>query len=1322
MGQMNSSGIDTNESVTPRAWVLPVNYLQRFGLAVVSIGVALGASLLLQHFGFRVPSALLLLFAVAISSWYGGPGPAVLAIVLSITSFYWFFVEPVRTIYIYRSEIPLFIIFIAFAALLSWFGRIRRRVEANLRQLNRKLRAISNCNELLLRATDEQSLIDQICRIVCEEAGFRMAWVGYAQDDDVKSVCPVAWFGVEDGYLAAAEISSSEETVRGRGPGGMAIRTGRTSCSQDFATDANFAWRKAAVERGYRSAISIPLKDDNAKTFGILTIYSTEPNAFTSEEVLLLEELAADLAFGIVTLRSRTARKQAEQALRQSEAYLAEAQRLSHTGSWGWNAATGEYDYWSEETLRIYGFDPRERLATGEELFQRIHPDDRDRWRKNFEKSLREKLDTSEEYRIVLPDGTVKHIHAIRHPVLNEAGDLVRFVGSSVDITERYRAEEALRRSEAYLAEGQRLSHTGSWAWSPATGETLYWSGEMFRIFGLNPEEGVPNGERFWQRIHPEDLERMHQLAKKAALVPMEYEHEHRIVLPDGTVKHIHWFGHPVLNQNGQVAEYVGTTIDVTERKRAEEALRQSEAYLAEAQRLSHSGSFAFDVASNKYVYISEECLRIFELDAQQSLQPREAVSRFIQPEDWDRVQRDFEKLLREKVDTPSEFRIVPPSGAAKHIQVIRHPVLNGAGEVVTIVGTAIDITERKRAEEALRLANAYNRGLIEASLDPLVTIGPDGRITDVNAATEAATGRSRGELIGSDFCDYFTEPAKARAGYKQVFREGWVRDYPLELRHRDGNVISVSYNAAVYRDESGEVVGVFAVARDVTERKRAEEALRESEMRFRTFVDHAADALFVQDEERHKVLDVNRQACESLGYTREELIGMVPHDFYPDANGAPLQWIQERLEAGGASTFETRHRRKDGTVFPVEVRVRPFQHGGRQLHLALARDISERKRAEEALRESETRFRTFVDHAADAFLMLDFDQGTIVDVNRQACDSLGYTRQELIGNTPHIFHLDSDRAGMESTAERAAAGETAFDRHWHRRKDGSLFPVEVSTSVFLHRGRRFLLRVARDITDRLRAEEQREKLRQLEAELAHLDRLTMLGELTASIAHEVNQPLAGVVSNGSACLRWLAGETPNIEEAREAARRIVRDGKRAAEVVARVRAMTKRTEASSEKLDVNETIRDVLALVGDEAKKNRVLIRTEFADNVFPVLGDRVQLQQVLLNLVMNGMEAMSNVGENARELAITTRNVDPNQVQVTVQDSGIGVDPDTMPKIFEPFYTTKPSGMGMGLSICRSILQAHGGQLWAAANEGPGTSFHFTLPRHEAESNAAA
>jgi signal transduction histidine kinase len=230
-----------------------------------------------------------------------------------------------------------------------------------------------------------------------------------------------------------------------------------------------------------------------------------------------------------------------------------------------------------------------------------------------------------------------------------------------------------------------------------------------------------------------------------------------------------------------------------------------------------------------------------------------------------------------------------------------------------------------------------------------------------------------------------------------------------------------------------------------------------------------------------------------------------------------------------------------------------------------------------------------------------------------------------------------------------------------------------------------------------------------------------MMGELSASIAHEINQPLAGIVSNGSAALRFLTGDTPDVDETREALRDIVRDGKRAGEIIKRIRALTKRTELPREKLDLNETIREVLALIGDEARKKSVVIRTQLADRLSLVFGDRVQLQQVLLNLIINAMDAMSSVEDRERQLVITTHNIDSDQVKVTVEDSGTGLDPNTMTRIFEPFYTTKSGGMGMGLSICRSIVQHHGGRLWAAVNEGPGTSFHFTLPKRQGEEESA-
>jgi PAS domain S-box-containing protein len=312
-----------------------------------------------------------------------------------------------------------------------------------------------------------------------------------------------------------------------------------------------------------------------------------------------------------------------------------------------------------------------------------------------------------------------------------------------------------------------------------------------------------------------------------------------------------------------------------------------------------------------------------------------------------------------------------------------------------------------------------------------------------------------------------------------------------------------------------------------------------------------------------------------------------------------------------------------------------------------------------------------------------------------------------------------ADRQAYTDTwrASLAAGGPFEAEARFHR-VDGE-YRWLLARAVPFRDGHGAIVRwygLLTDIADRKRAEEERERLRELETELAHINRLSMMGELAASIAHEVNQPLSGVVSNGSACLRWLAATVPNLDEARDAARRIVRDGKRAAEVIVRIRALTRRASTPRERLDLNETIRDVLVLVADRAKRDEVSIRTDFAADVAPVLGDRVQVQQVVLNLVMNAIEAMSTVSERRRELSMRTGNID-DQVQVTVEDSGPGLDPGGMAKIFDPFYTTKASGMGMGLSICQSIVQSHGGRLWATAKDGAGTVFHLALPRYRGD-----
>jgi C4-dicarboxylate-specific signal transduction histidine kinase len=269
--------------------------------------------------------------------------------------------------------------------------------------------------------------------------------------------------------------------------------------------------------------------------------------------------------------------------------------------------------------------------------------------------------------------------------------------------------------------------------------------------------------------------------------------------------------------------------------------------------------------------------------------------------------------------------------------------------------------------------------------------------------------------------------------------------------------------------------------------------------------------------------------------------------------------------------------------------------------------------------------------------------------------------------------------------------------------------PITYVTSAFVIT--RLISNARRSNEERKRAEE---ILRKAQAELAHVTRVMTMGEMATSIAHEINQPLAAVVNNASACVRWLAADSPNLDEAREAAQRIIRDGKRASEVIQRIRTFLRKADAEKTRLDLNKAIQEVLTLTRKEAERGDVTVRMDLDSDLPNVLGDRVQLQQVILNLVLNGIEAMSTVTDRPRELLIGSRQYEADKVLVYMQDSGIGIDGHNGECIFDPFYTTKSNGMGMGLAISRSIVEDHGGQLWAATNEGAGAIFQFTILKY--------
>ena len=624
------------------------------------------------------------------------------------------------------------------------------------------------------------------------------------------------------------------------------------------------------------------------------------------------------------------------------------------------------------------------------------------------------------------------------------------------------------------------------------------------------------------------------------------------------------------------------------------------------------------------------------------------------------------------------------------------------------------EVAERRRAEGALRASERESRDIVDSIPGGIVTFAPDGQLERANRQLLDYFGKALVEVKGWETNEIVhpDDLQDLRKTFREVIASGQPGSFTARLRRSDGVFRWFEVRNLPLRGSDGHIVRWYGLLTDIDDRKHAEDALAARERELRMTLDTIPAGIIVVSPDSG-IIDANKRLLGYLGYTLEALKQWTTTDMvHPDDFEGTLNYFREFMALGRESRFETRIRRFDGVYRWFQVRNDPLRDADGHIirWYGLLTDIDDRRRAEDELRRSEAflaegerlsavgSFSWWLDtdevqFSDQLYRIFEFEQGSPV----------------ALAQIIEAVHPD-DRQQLITKQALARGGFDDLDYDIRLlMSDGRIKYLRTVARMIDHPGGGVeCLGTIQDITERRLADE---SLAELRTELAHVSRVSTLGAMTASIAHEVNQPLAGIVTNASTGLRMLASDPPNISGAQETARRTLRDAKRATDVISRLRALLAKRETSIEPVDLNEASREVIALSQRGLQDSGAALQLELADNIPPVEGDRIQLQQVILNLVLNAVEAMLEINDRPRQLIIRTARAHQEGVVLAVQDAGPGIDPANVERVFEPFHTTKANGLGIGLSICRTIVEAYGGKLWATPAVPHGAIFQFTL-----------
>jgi PAS domain S-box-containing protein len=1021
-------------------------------------------------------------------------------------------------------------------------------------------------------------------------------------------------------------------------------------------------------------------------------------------------------------------------------------------------APNGEPTFFNKRMVDFLGLDVADTDRPGtsrlDTVIETLHPDDA----LEFARRLRHCLATGERFemrhRLRRTDGIYRWMSSRAEPIQDKEGRIVQWYGLSHDIDDQMHAEEALRRSEQQLQQLTDAVPALIWAATPE-GTPSYVNKRFRDVTGATLDDlTAPDASPSLSVIHPEDVEAARQAIKHSFGTGAPYVQRYRQLRADGSYRWTETRAEPLQDDAGAILQWYGVSVDIHDLVIAQEALQQSErryrdlfhympiglAQVGAAKLIPLFKELRAEGVTDLTTYIDEHpeflarALEALELEeanrhitemfgAGSQEEMRGPITRYWQP-GLATIRRSIEARYRGEEVFQEETKVARMDGSV--IDVVFATARPGAIADKSLVGF-IDITERNRAEEALRNHEREFSQLVNMVPSLLWRLSPSGEPTFFNKRLTDFFGVDGAEVDKLDtsrmaaIIKTSVHPDDA-AAMAEALNSSLITGERFSMRYRlrraDGVYRWVDGSAEPLRDESGQIVQWYGLSHDIDDQLQAEEGLRNSNRQLEQMID-ALPINILSFAPSRRMTYASRRYLDNVGSPTPDIenFDSLARDLaHPEDFPTMFQRAMNGFATGQPFVNRFRRRTKKGTYRWIEARAQPLldADGAIVQWYIISIDIEDEMRAQEALRERE-RFLWQLVETLPAMIDCAAPNGEPVYRSQQLREFLGYQLEELDGAEKSRLNgtLDAgvhpeDLAGVkEQYARSLSSGEPYARRHRLRRFDGEYRWVETRAAPMRNDENAIVQWnvICLDIDGEVRMQEE---LRLAQERLARASEAASLAELSASIAHEVNQPLAAIVANSHACYRWLSAEPANVERAKITTERVIRDANSAAEVVSRVRALFKQSVENRANLALSGVIAEACSLVAGEALRRGVRIDVDVQSRLPPVAIDRTQIQQVLINLIRNGMEAMdSTAGDKALEVRAYCAG---SEVRTEISDYGEGIElPD---RIFEPFFTTKENGMGMGLAICRSIVEAHGGRLWAEKNEPRGARFVFTLP----------